>query len=288
MTATFLLLSALVAVSTDLPKGFTRLPDVDDTTNEAGRKFLDENKGKQGVITLPSGLQYKVLRAGEGESRPTADSKCECHYEGRIAQNYPDGDTFDSSHSRGMPTEMAPDQVIKGFTEAMQLMVEGDKWELYVPSELGYGGHGRPPKIGGGDCLVFTLELLKILGGKVYFLGPKGEERKVRTELPNGLVQHYEGTRGKERIVRNVLPDGSVMHYAGAWGVERKVRGVLADGSVMHLEGPKGKEKMVRINRADGAIEYYDSTFGDTRLAHTEYPDGSIVLGSGDVAKEEL
>ena len=92
-------------------------------TNEAGLKFLEENKNKPGVITLPSGLQYKVLRTGDGDSHPTPDSSCECHYEGRTAQSYPSGETFDSSYARGSPTSFAPNQVIKGWTEAMQLMV---------------------------------------------------------------------------------------------------------------------------------------------------------------------
>jgi len=136
-------------------------------SNEFGFSFLEGNKNKEGVITLPSGLQYKVLRAGDGTDHPTADSSCECHYEGRTAQNYPDGTTFDSSYARGSPTSFAPNQVIKGWTEAMQLMVEGDKWEMYIPSELGYGDRGSPPKIGGGDVLVFTMEILKIKGNKV-------------------------------------------------------------------------------------------------------------------------
>lgn len=136
-------------------------------TNEVGKKFLEENAKKEGVIVLPSGLQYKVLRSGDGSDHPTADSPCECHYEGRIAQNWPDGKTFDSSYARGSPTSFAPNQVIKGWTEAMQLMVEGDKWEMYIPSELGYGDRGSPPNIGGGDVLVFTMEIIKINGGKV-------------------------------------------------------------------------------------------------------------------------
>merc|ERR1719160_1259553 len=135
-------------------------------TNEAGKKFLEENKNKEGVITLPSGLQYKVLREGTGDSHPTADSPCDCHYEGRTAQSWPNGEKFDSSYDRGSPTSFAPNQVIKGWTEAMQLMVEGDKWEMYIPSELGYGDSGSPPKIGGGDVLVFTMEIIKIKGDK--------------------------------------------------------------------------------------------------------------------------
>merc|ERR1719364_288219 len=134
-------------------------------SNEFGVKFLEDNAKQDGVISLPSGLQYKVLRTGDGDSHPTADSSCECHYEGRTAENYPSGEKFDSSYDRGSPTTFAPNQVIKGWTEAMQLMVEGDKWEMYIPSELGYGDSGSPPKIKGGDVLVFTMEIIKIKGG---------------------------------------------------------------------------------------------------------------------------
>merc|ERR1719482_985465 len=123
-------------------------------TNAVGTAFLEANKDK-------------VLRKGEGQHHPTKNSPCECHYEGRDAKNYPDGEKFDSSYDRGSPTTFAPNQVIKGWTEAMQLMVEGDKWELYIPSDLAYGDRGRPPKIGGGDCLIFTIEILKIKGNKV-------------------------------------------------------------------------------------------------------------------------
>jgi len=135
-------------------------------SNDFGKKFLEENAKKEGVITLASGLQYKVLRAGEGSDHPTVSSPCECHYEGRTAKDWPSGEKFDSSYDRGSPTTFAPNQVIGGWTEAMQLMVEGDKWEMYIPSELAYGDGGRPPKIGGGDVLVFTMEIIKIKGDK--------------------------------------------------------------------------------------------------------------------------
>merc|ERR1719231_1413011 len=132
-------------------------------TNEEGTKFLEENKKKDGVVTLPSGLQYKVLRKGSGTDHPTVDSSCECHYEGTLI----DGTEFDSSYKRGSPTSFAPNQVIKGWTEAMQLMVEGDKFELYIPSELAYGESGSPPKIPGGSALIFRMEIIKIKGNKV-------------------------------------------------------------------------------------------------------------------------
>jgi len=114
------------------------------------------------VVTLPSGLQYKVLRKGAGGFHPKVNSPCECHYKGTLI----DGTQFDSSYDRGEPTTFAPNQVIKGWTEAMQLMVEGDKWELYVPAELGYGARGSPPKIPPGATLVFTIEILHIKGDK--------------------------------------------------------------------------------------------------------------------------
>lgn len=91
---------------------------------------------------------------------PTIDSPCKCHYSGTLI----DGTTFDSSYQRGEPLTFAPNQVIKGWTEAMQLMKEGGKWELYIPSELGYGDRGAGGSIPGGAVLIFTLELLEVLG----------------------------------------------------------------------------------------------------------------------------
>jgi FKBP-type peptidyl-prolyl cis-trans isomerase FklB len=132
-------------------------------TNEVGLAFLKENGAKEGVVTLPSGLQYKKITtsAKEGALTPTASSPCECHYAGTLI----DGTEFDSSIKRGKPATFAPNQVIKGWTEAMQLMREGDKWELYIPSELAYGDRNRGKFIKAGDVLVFTLELIKVNSG---------------------------------------------------------------------------------------------------------------------------
>ncbi|KAJ1453282.1 hypothetical protein M885DRAFT_524679 [Pelagophyceae sp. CCMP2097] len=132
-------------------------------TNPEGIEFLSENAGAEGVVQLPSGLQYKVLRAGTGQVHPTASTPCSCHYAGTLI----DGTTFDSSYDRGEPTTFAPNQVIKGWTEAMQLMVEGDLWEMYIPSELAYGDRGSPPKIPGGSALIFAMEILSIDGPTV-------------------------------------------------------------------------------------------------------------------------
>ena len=99
-------------------------------TNEAGLAFLEENRGKPGVVELPSGLQYKVLRRGRGTAHPTSGSPCSCHYEGTLI----DGTVFDSSYERGEPASFAPNQVIKGWTEAMQMMVAGDKVRVAMNS----------------------------------------------------------------------------------------------------------------------------------------------------------
>ena len=130
------------------------------STDEAGKAWLAEKATESGVISLPSGLMYKVLREGDGDAHPLPGTSCSCHYAGTLI----DGTTFDSSYDRGSPTSFAPNQVIAGWTEAMQLMVKGDKWEMYIPSELGYGDRGSPPKIPGGAPLVFTMEILEING----------------------------------------------------------------------------------------------------------------------------
>ena len=103
----------------------------------------------------------RVRSVGFGEAHPLPATPCSCHYAGTLM----DGTTFDSSYDRGSPTTFAPNQVIAGWTEAMQLMVQGDKWEMYIPSELGYGDRGSPPKIPGGAPLIFTMEILDITGG---------------------------------------------------------------------------------------------------------------------------
>jgi len=121
------------------------------------------------VITLKSGLQYKVLHKGHGNDHPTINSPCECHYEANLI----DGTQFASTYSSttfdgGFPITFGPNRVIKGWTEAMLLMVEGDKWELFIPSELGFGDSGNPAKkVKGGEVLICTLELVKIKGDKV-------------------------------------------------------------------------------------------------------------------------
>lgn len=125
----------------------------------AGDKFLAENAKKEGVVTLPSGLQYKALKTGTGE-KPKADDTVVCNYRGTLI----DGTEFDSSYTRGQPARFAVNRVIKGWTEALQLMPIGSKWELYIPSNLAYGEAGSPPRIGPNSTLVFEVEVLGVAG----------------------------------------------------------------------------------------------------------------------------
>merc|ERR1712232_564338 len=138
-----------------------------------GKKFLEENRKRPGVVSMPSGLQYKVLREGTGDSHPFARTECETHYVGTTPSMTPDAldkpdsewKPFFSSHKKGTQI-YAPDVVIKGWSEAVQLMVGGDMWQLYIPAHLGYGFGGAGAHIKGGDVLIFNMELIKILGRK--------------------------------------------------------------------------------------------------------------------------
>ncbi len=125
---------------------------------EEGKAFLEKNKEKKGVIETESGLQYRVIKEGNGRI-PTAADKVKVHYEGRLIN----GDVFDSSKERGEPATFGVTQVIKGWTEALQLMKEGSIYELYVPSELAYGPRGAGEKIKSYSTLIFEVELIEIL-----------------------------------------------------------------------------------------------------------------------------
>jgi len=122
-----------------------------------GEAFLAANKSKEGVVTLPSGLQYKILKAGTGP-KPTASDTVTCNYRGTLIN----GTEFDSSYKRGQPASFAVGGVIKGWTEALQLMPVGSKWQLFIPTDLAYGD--RPPTrdIAPGSTLIFEVELLSI------------------------------------------------------------------------------------------------------------------------------
>lgn len=123
----------------------------------AGTAFLEANKAKEGVKTLPSGLQYKIIKEGTGDT-PTANDRVKTHYRGTLIN----GKEFDSSYERNKPAEFTVKGVIKGWTEALQLMKVGAKWELYIPANLAYGERGRP-NIPPNSTLIFDVELLDIV-----------------------------------------------------------------------------------------------------------------------------
>jgi FKBP-type peptidyl-prolyl cis-trans isomerase FklB len=127
------------------------------TAKKAGQLYLDANAKRTGVIILPSGLQYEVLKAGAEGPRPTVSNRVKCHYHGTLTN----GDVFDSSVERGAPITFSLNEVIQGWQEALQLMTVGSKWKLYVPSDMGYGDRNNG-KIPGGSVLVFEVELLGI------------------------------------------------------------------------------------------------------------------------------
>ena len=123
-----------------------------------GKAFLDANRNNPNVVTLPSGLQYEVIREGNGK-KPKATDRVRCHYEGTLL----DGTLFDSSIKRGEPAVFGVNQVIKGWVEALQLMSEGAKWKLYIPSELAYGVQGAGDMIPPYSTLIFEVELIEVL-----------------------------------------------------------------------------------------------------------------------------
>lgn len=130
---------------------------VNAAVKQEGEEFLAANAKKEGVKVLPDGLQYKVIKEGTGK-KPGKTSKVKCHYEGRFIN----GSKFDSSYDRNQPAVFGLDQVIYGWTEGLQLMSEGSKYELYIPYALGYGESGAPGAIPPFSALVFTVELLEV------------------------------------------------------------------------------------------------------------------------------
>jgi FKBP-type peptidyl-prolyl cis-trans isomerase FklB len=140
-----------------------------------GEEFLAANKSKEGVVTLPSGLQYKILTAGTGP-KPTASDKVTCNYRGTLIN----GKEFDSSYKRGEPASFPVGGVIKGWTEALQLMPVGSKWQLFIPPDMAYGDRGAGSDIGPGETLIFEVELLSIGDQK----NPSGDPKNPAADQP--------------------------------------------------------------------------------------------------------
>ena len=149
---------AIMAVQTEMRK---KVQETMQAAGEANKKegdaFLAANKSKEGVTTVPSGLQYKILKAGAGPKPTTTDSVV-CNYRGTLI----DGKEFDSSYKRGQPATFPVNGVIKGWTEALQLMPVGSKWQLFVPPDLAYADRGAGADIGPGSTLIFEVELVSI------------------------------------------------------------------------------------------------------------------------------
>jgi FKBP-type peptidyl-prolyl cis-trans isomerase FklB len=144
---------------------------------KTGEAFLTANKTKEGVVTLPSGLQYKIITAGTGP-KPTADDTVLCHYRGTLVDNT----EFDSSYKRKEPLKIPVGGVIKGWTEAIQLMPVGSKWQLFIPSDLAYGERGAPGSpIGPNSTLIFEVELISI--------EPKAAAKEQPKEAPKEQPQ---------------------------------------------------------------------------------------------------
>lgn len=134
-----------------------KLAAVAAANKKVGDEFLAQNKAKEGVVTLPSGLEYKILKAGDGP-KPTATDTVECNYRGTLI----DGKEFDSSYKGGKPVSFPVNGVIKGWTEALQLMPVGSKWQLFIPADLAYGERGAGADIPPNSTLIFEVELLSI------------------------------------------------------------------------------------------------------------------------------
>jgi FKBP-type peptidyl-prolyl cis-trans isomerase FklB len=152
--------TAMITLQSDLrKKQEAKMQLAGETNQKEGEAFLAANKAQDGVVTLPSGLQYKILKEGTGP-KPAAGDSVVCNYRGALLDNT----EFDSSYKRGQPATFQVGQVIKGWTEALQLMPVGSKWQLFIPADLAYGQRGAGPNIGPNATLIFEVELLSIQG----------------------------------------------------------------------------------------------------------------------------
>jgi FKBP-type peptidyl-prolyl cis-trans isomerase FklB len=152
--------AAIVALQADLRKKQDEtMKAAGEANKKQGDAFLAANKAKEGVVTLPSGLQYKIVTPGTGP-KPAATDTVVCNYRGTLI----DGTEFDSSYKRGQPATFPVGQVIPGWTEALQLMPVGSKWQLFIPPDLAYGERSPSPVIGVNSTLIFDIELLSIQG----------------------------------------------------------------------------------------------------------------------------
>ncbi len=150
--------ATIVALQNEMrAKQVQAMKEMAEKNKQAGEEFLAENKKKAGVVTLPSGLQYKILQAADGK-KPTAEDTVVCQYRGTLI----DGKEFDSSFKRNQPATFQVNRVIKGWSEALQLMPVGSKWQLFIPSSLAYGERGAGAEVPPNSTLIFEVELVSI------------------------------------------------------------------------------------------------------------------------------
>jgi len=176
--------AVLTTLTTEVrTKQMAKMEVVAAVNRKTGEAFLAANKSKEGIVTLPSGLQYKILKAGDGP-KPSATDTVVCDYRGTLI----DGKEFDSSAKHGKPLEIPVSGVIKGWTEAMLLMPVGSKWQLFLPSELAYGNAEMGPDIKPGSTLVFEVELHSIAPKKEAPAAeaPKADAPKAEPPKPDG------------------------------------------------------------------------------------------------------
>ncbi len=171
------------ATLTDLSKDLQQkqamvAKEASEKNRKAGEEFLAANKGKEGVVALPDGLQYKVLTAGNGP-KPAPSDTVVCNYKGTLI----DGKEFDSSYKRGQPATFPVSGVIKGWTEALQMMPVGSKWQLFIPPDLAYGDRQAGPDITPGSTLVFEVELMSIQPKTAA--APEGAEKAAPDKTPD-------------------------------------------------------------------------------------------------------
>jgi peptidylprolyl isomerase len=185
-------------------------------TNQAGLDYLAENAKDPFVKTLKSGLQYKVLKAGDPEGKmPSLSSSCVCHYVGALI----DGTVFDSSVARGEPATFSPSQVIRGWTEALQLMKEGDKWNITLPAELAYGDRGAPPRIPPASVLTFEIELLEVKHSMFEFYGYNLAQPQILMWLAMAGFSYWQyknsgpGRGGSVTIEKASSPENPVVFF---------------------------------------------------------------------------
>ena len=152
--------------------------ELGDANKKEGEEFLAANKSKEGVVTLPDGLQYKILTEGTGP-KPSPTDMVACNYRGTLIN----GTEFDSSYKRGQPATFAVNQVIHGWAEAVQLMPVGSKWQIFIPSEMAYGPRGAGPDIGPNATLIFEVELLSIQA-KPAAAAPAGPAGQAMPSVP--------------------------------------------------------------------------------------------------------